>query len=74
MSRWMVGKQWAWMQPQPSMETGNCLETETLTPLVVDMGKEVEIAGFSYAPAQEEDLTGTIYKYNFMSAGMVRIG
>lgn len=29
------------------------------------MGKEVEIAGFSYAPAQEEDLTGTIYKYNF---------
>ena len=27
--------------------------------------KEVEIAGFSYAPAQEEDLTGTIYKYNF---------
>ena len=40
-------------------------KTETLTPLVVDMGKEVEIAGFSYAPAQEEDLTGTIYKYNF---------
>ena len=32
-------------------------KTETLTPLVVDMGKEGEIAGFSYAPAQEEDLT-----------------
>lgn len=36
-----------------------------LTPLVVDMGKEAEVAGFSYAPTTEEDLTGTIYKYNF---------
>lgn len=36
-----------------------------LLPLVVDMGKEVELAGFSYAPAQREDLTGTIYKYKF---------
>ena len=48
------GKQWAWMQPQPSMEKQETVwKTETLTPLVVDMGKEVEIAGFSYAPAQE---------------------
>lgn len=40
-------------------------KANTLTPLVVDMGKEVDIAGFSYAPTQEEDLSGTIYKYNF---------
>lgn len=44
---------------------GTAWKTDALTPLVVDMGKEVEITGFSYAPAQEEDLTGTIYKYNF---------
>lgn len=40
-------------------------KTDNLTPLVVDMGKELEIAGFSYAPTQMEDLTGTIFKYNF---------
>lgn len=40
-------------------------KTDTLTSLVVDMGKDVEISGFSYTPAQKEDLTGTIYKYNF---------
>lgn len=36
-----------------------------LTPLVVDMGHEVSMNGFSYAPSPEEDLTGTIYKYAF---------
>ncbi len=36
-----------------------------LTPLVVDMGHEVSVGGFSYAPSLEEDLTGTIYKYAF---------
>ena len=36
-----------------------------LTALVVDMGKEENIAGFCYAPVASEDLTGTIYKYNF---------
>ena len=40
-------------------------KTDTLTSLVVDMGKDVKISGFSYTPAQKEDLTGTIYKYNF---------
>lgn len=40
-------------------------KTDKLIPLVVDMGKELEIAGFSYAPTQMEDLTGTIFKYNF---------
>ena len=38
---------------------------EGLTPLVVDMGKEEAVAGFCYAPVAEEDLSGTIYKYNF---------
>ena len=36
-----------------------------LTPLVVDMGHEVGVKGFCYAPSLEEDLTGTIYKYAF---------
>ena len=36
-----------------------------LTPLVVDMGHEVSVKGFSYAPSLEEDLTGTIYKNAF---------
>ncbi len=36
-----------------------------LTPLVVDMGHEVSVKGFCYAPSLEEDLTGTIYKYAF---------
>ncbi len=40
-------------------------KAEGLTPLVVDMGKEETIAGFCYAPVAEEDLAGTIYKYNF---------
>lgn len=39
-----------------------------LTPLVVDMGHEVSVKGFSYAPSLEEDLTGTIYKYAFYSS------
>lgn len=36
-----------------------------LSPLVVDMGKTVDVAGFSYAPVTEEDKSGTIYKYRF---------
>ena len=40
-------------------------KAEGLTPLVVDMGKEEVIAGFCYAPVEEDDLTGTIYKYHF---------
>ncbi len=39
--------------------------SETLTPLVVDMGKVTDIAGFTYAPVAGEDKMGTIYKYNF---------
>ena len=40
-------------------------KADGLTSLVVDMGKEEAIAGFCYAPIAAEDLTGTIYKYNF---------
>ena len=36
-----------------------------LSALVVDMGKEENVAGFCYAPVAAEDLSGTIYKYNF---------
>lgn len=37
----------------------------SLQPLTVDMGREVEVKGFSYAPVTGDDLTGTIYKYAF---------
>ena len=40
-------------------------KADGLTTLVVDMGKEEKVAGFCYAPVAAEDLTGTIYKYNF---------
>ena len=43
-------------------------KAEGLTALVVDMGKEENIAGFCYAPVAAEDLTGTIYKYNFYAS------
>ena len=39
--------------------------TEGLSALTVDMGKEESVAGFCYAPIAAEDLSGTIYKYNF---------
>lgn len=38
---------------------------EGLSALVVDMGKEEVVKGFCYAPVAGEDLSGTIYKYNF---------
>ena len=45
--------------------TETAWKADGLTALVVDMGKEENIAGFCYAPVASEDLTGTIYKYNF---------
>ena len=39
--------------------------TEGRSALTVDMGKEESVAGFCYAPVAAEDLSGTIYKYNF---------
>ena len=45
--------------------TSTAWTTEGLSALVVDMGKEESVAGFCYAPIAAEDLSGTIYKYNF---------
>lgn len=39
--------------------------SSTLTPLIVDMGRKIDINGFSYTPSVNDDLTGTIYKYAF---------
>lgn len=39
--------------------------TEGLASIEVDLGSEYAISGFCYAPTIEEDLTGTIYRYNF---------
>ena len=38
---------------------------EGLSALIVDMGKEEAVKGFCYAPVAGDDLSGTIYKYNF---------
>jgi alpha-L-fucosidase len=47
----------------------NSLATEwnvsSLTDLTIDLGKTAEIAGFVYAPGQDEDLSGTVYRYDF---------
>lgn len=40
-------------------------KVEGLQSLIVDMGKEEDVTGFCYAPTAEEDLEGTIFKYNF---------
>ena len=40
-------------------------KTEGLTPLVIDMGNTAVISGFVYAPADDEDLEGTIFRYDF---------
>ena len=45
--------------------TATAWTVDGLKPLVVDMGKEESVAGFCYAPIAAEDLSGTIYKYNF---------
>ena len=39
--------------------------TNGLTPVVVDMGTSYKVKGFSYAPTVSDDLSGTIYKYEF---------
>lgn len=45
--------------------TATAWTTDCLSALVVDMGKEESVAGFCYAPIAADDLSGTIYKYNF---------
>ena len=39
--------------------------TEGLKTFMVDLGRDAEITGFSYTPAQDDNLAGTIYKYRF---------
>ena len=39
--------------------------TEGLKTFTVDLGRDAEITGFSYTPAQDDNLAGTIYKYRF---------
>ena len=38
---------------------------EGLQALTVDIGKDVSVKGFSYAPAADGNLKGTIYQYEF---------
>lgn len=40
-------------------------KADGMTPLVVDMGQAIDVAGFSYAPVNGDDKSGTIYKYRF---------
>ena len=46
-------------------KTETAWTADGLTALVVDMGQTENITGFCYAPIEAEDLSGTIYKYNF---------
>ena len=39
--------------------------SDTLEPLTVDMAATHSITGFSYSPTTNEDLAGTIFRYNF---------
>ena len=36
-----------------------------LSSLVVDMGSAVQFSGFVYTPGADQDLSGTIYRYDF---------
>lgn len=40
-------------------------KSDDLSPLVVDMGEEIKLNGFTYAPIAGEDKAGTIYTYQF---------
>ena len=48
--------------------------TEGLKTFMVDLGRDAEITGFSYTPAQDDNLAGTIYKYRFEVSMDARIG
>ncbi|MDY3267975.1 MAG: alpha-L-fucosidase [Phocaeicola sp.] len=37
----------------------------SLKPVVIDLGETIGVSGFSYSPALGDDLSGTIFKYNF---------
>ena len=60
---------WKSLVPGSEASFDNSLATEwnvtSLTDLTIDLGKTAEIAGFVYAPGQDEDLSGTVYRYDF---------
>lgn len=60
---------WKSLVPGSEASFDNSLDTEwnvtSLTDLTIDLGKTAEIAGFVYAPGQDEDLSGTVYRYDF---------
>ena len=43
-------------------------QSDSLTPITIDMGNEMEIRGFSYTPLIGGDLRGTIFKYRFYTS------
>ena len=43
-------------------------QSDSLTPITIDMGNEMEIRGFSYTPLIGRDLRGTIFKYRFYTS------
>lgn len=43
----------------------SCWKTDSLTPIVVNLGHNHEISGFVYTPPVSDDLSGTIFKYDF---------
>ena len=43
-------------------------QSDSLTPITIDMGNEMEIRGFSYTPLIVGDLRGTIFKYRFYTS------
>ena len=42
---------------------------DSVSCLVVEMGKDVEIGGLSYSGGEKEDVRGRIYKYKFYVRG-----
>ena len=64
-SSWKImdGDAAARMAIDHSMQT--VWRTEGLKSLTVDMGQEIDMTGFTYAPAPDDNLRGTIYKYTF---------
>ena len=65
----METSSWSTQIPAAAAAFDGNLSTEWnaagLKALTVDMEKEVELSGFVYAPGNDEDLAGTIYRYEF---------
>lgn len=46
-------------------DKSSCWKTDSLTPIVVNLGQNHDISGFVYTPPVSDDLSGTIFKYDF---------